>query len=214
MRLPSQNRLLKCVLLPSVALLLTGLLAYAFRVQLLTDMARLLIVTDPLQPADIIFVLNGDVNTRPFLAAELFKQGLAGQIVIPREENSPAVETGLYPNGTDVSVQVMQNLGVPTGNITVIPVAGGVTSTRDEALILRHYVDQYSLQRIIVVTNAFHTRRAQWIIEKALAGSDATLAMAAAPHWQFDETNWWQDERGLLTLANEYIKLVYYFVKY
>jgi uncharacterized SAM-binding protein YcdF (DUF218 family) len=214
MELSTVKRMLKLILLPAAALLLISLLAYTFRAQLLTDVARLLIVNDPLRPADIIFVLNGDVNTRPFLAAELFKRGLAGQIVIPQEENSPAAELGLYPNGTDVSIQVMQKLGVPTEKITVIAVEGGVTSTRDEALVLRHYIDRYNLQHIIVVTSAFHTRRARWIIEKTLSGSDATLMVAAAPHWKYDETNWWRQELGLIALANEYIKLLYYFVSY
>jgi uncharacterized SAM-binding protein YcdF (DUF218 family) len=207
-------RWLKILVFIAILLAAAGLPLYFYRFRLLSGLAGLLIVNDPLQPADIIFVLNGDVNNRPFFAAELFQKGLAPRIVIPQEEDGPAASIGLYPNGTDVSVQVMQKLGVPAEAITVIPVAGGVTSTRDEAVVLRRYMAENSLNRVIVVTSAFHTRRARWIVAKELAGSWAALQMAAAPEWQFDETNWWQEERGLISLANEYIKLGYYFVMY
>jgi uncharacterized SAM-binding protein YcdF (DUF218 family) len=205
---------LKALFLITLALLLAGLLGYLFRVQLLTGLARFLIVNEPIQPADIIFILNGDAHTRPFRAAELFQQGLAPQIVIPREENSPAAELGLYPNGTDVSVNVLKKLGVPEQNIVIIPIEGGVTSTRDEAVALRRYAAAHGLQRVIVVTSSFHTRRARWIIARTLSGSSVTFAMAAVPEWKFDDTNWWREERGLISLTNEYIKLVYYWARY
>jgi uncharacterized SAM-binding protein YcdF (DUF218 family) len=208
------KRTLKRLFFLGVVLLLLGLFSYAFRAQLLTGLARVLIVNDPLQPADIIFILNGDVNTRPFFAAELFKQELAPQIVLAREEDGPAAEIGLYPNGTDVTVEVMTKLGVPDDRITVIPIQGGATSTRDEAVILRRYVDEHQIRRVLVVTSAFHTRRTRWIIEKELSGSSTNFSMAAAPQWQFDETNWWQEERGLLMFVNEYLKLFYYFAAY
>jgi uncharacterized SAM-binding protein YcdF (DUF218 family) len=208
------KRGLKILILLVIILAAIGLPVYVYRFQLLSELARLLIVNDSLQPADIIFVLNGDVNSRPFLAAQLFKQALAPRIVISQVEDSPAVSIGLYPNETDVAVQVMQKLDVPAEAITVIPVKGGVTSTRDEAVMLRRYIAEHQLKRVIVVTSALHTRRARWIVAKELAGSGAALQMAAAPEWQFDETNWWQEERGLISLTNEYIKLGYYFARY
>ena len=208
------KRLLNAVLLICVTLLLAGSLAYALRLQLLTSLASFLIVNDHLQPADIVFVLTGDVYTRPLHASELFKQGLAPRIVIPRGEDTPAVELGLFPNATDVAVGVMKELGVPNENITVLSVVGGSTSTHDDAVILRQYVEDHAIERVILVTSAFHTRRTAWAFKKEFSDSSATLEIAAAPHREFDETNWWKTERGLITLANEYIKLVYYFVTY
>lgn len=212
--LPAVKRSLKALLAAVAILFLIGALAYTLRAPLLTGLAGFLVVDDPLQPADIIFMLNGDVTTRPFHAAKLFEQGLAPTIVIPREEDSPASEIGLYPNGTDVSVDVLQQQGVPDESIIVIPVEGGVTSTRDEAKTLRQYINAHNVTEVILVTSAFHTRRARWIFNKELNGSGTTLRVSAAPHWEYDQTNWWQDERGLIAFANEYIKLVYYFAVY
>jgi uncharacterized SAM-binding protein YcdF (DUF218 family) len=209
---------LKCVvqllLLAGAILLLTGAAAYLCRDQLLTGLAGYLVIDDQLQPADLIFVLSGEVDTRPFRAAELFQQGLAPRIVVARAEDSPAAELGLYPNVSDVTVEILQELGVPEENISLLQVEGGATSTRDEAIILRGYLEHHSFERVILVTSAFHTRRARWIFERELAPSHISLQLAAAPHRKYDVTTWWQEETDLIDFTNEYIKLGYYFLRY
>ena len=193
--------------------LLLGLVV-TFRARLLTAAANYLIVDDPLQPADVIFVLNGDYNTRPFRAAELYHQGLAPLILMARAEGQPAERLGLVQNETDISVAVMEKLGVPADRIVVLPVKGGVTSTFDEASQLRQYVERTGIQRVLLLTSAFHTRRARWVIEKELSGLPMKLEVSAVPYDGFDATNWWQNENGLIAVNNEYIKLFYYYWKY
>jgi len=210
----NRKRLLQRVLLAGIVLVLLIALAYAFRSQILTGMADLLVVNDPLQPADMIFVLNGDYNTRPFRASELYEQGLAPVIVIAKAEMLPAEKLGLAPNDTDVSINVMKKLGVPPEKIVVLPVEGGTTSTFDEAIALRQYIESHNIRSLILLTSAFHTRRAKWIFDRELAGLPVRLEVAAVPHYGFDESNWWQSEDGLITLNNETIKLAYYFLKY
>lgn len=205
---------LKIILIVILVILALSATAYWLRVPLMTTMARLLIIDDPLQPAEIIYILNGEVNTRPFHAAQLFERDLASQIVIPREEDGPASEIGLYPNGTDVSVNILQEEGVPEENIIVVEVEGGVTSTYDEAIILRDYIEANNIESVIVVTSSFHTRRSQWIFQKVLTDGNIQFQMSAAPQWKFDETDWWQEEMGMVMLANEYLKFAYYLAKY
>ena len=204
----------KIILTIVLLIIASRVLVYGFQNQILTGLARILIVNDSLQPADIIYILNGEVNTRPFHAAQLFEQGFASKIVIPREENGPASEIGLYPNGTDVSVKILQEKGVPKEDIVVLTIEGGVTSTRDEALVLRQYIEAHNTKSVIIVTSAFHTRRSQWIFRKVLADSGVRLQLAAAPQWKFDETDWWQTEPGLLMLVQEYLKFGFYLVNY
>jgi len=208
------QQLSKALLITLIGLILAGLLVYIFRFQILTGLATVLIVDDELQPADIIFVLSGDVDSRPFYAADLFKQGLAPQIMMFQAADSPAVELGLFPNRTDVAIEILKELGVPAENIKQLAFGGGATSTRDEARFLGRYVEEHNVTRVILVTNAFHTRRAKWIFDKELSGSGVTVEIAAAPHWNFDETNWWQQEYGLLAFVDEYSKLFYYYAVY
>ena len=210
----NRKRLLQSILQAIIVLVLLIALGYALRAQILTGVAEFLVVNDPLQPADIIFVLNGDYNTRPFQASELYQQGLAPIIIMAKAEMRPAEKLGLAPNDTDVSIGVMEKLGIPPEKIVVLPVDGGTTSTFDEANALRQYVEANNVHSLILLTSAFHTRRAKWIFERELAGLPMRLEVAAVPSYGFDESNWWQSEDGLITLNNEYIKLFYYFVNY
>ena len=204
----------RIVSLTGIVLLLSCLLAFAFRVRLLTGLASFLIIDDAPQAADMIFVLAGGIETRPFHAAELYQRGLGPLIAISRVEETPTVEMGLYPDPIDVMVSVMRELGVPDDDIIVLPFEGGASSTHDEAVALRHYVDAHAVERVILVTSAFHTRRGRWTIERELSDSSVTLQVSAAPEREFDEMNWWQRERGLISFTNEYIKLLYYLVRY
>ncbi len=190
-------------------------LAYAFRTSLLKGAAEYLIVnTRPLEPADLIFLLNGDYNTRPFQAGELYLRGLAPRIAVARIRSTPAEEMGLVQNETDISVQIMEKLGVPSDKILLLPFGDGVSSTFDEAVALHTYVRASGVQRVIIVTSAFHTRRTRWIVEKELAGSGVEIEMSPVPYGTFDVSNWWKSEDGLIALNNEYVKLFYYYWKY
>jgi len=211
--LPHKKHVLRNLFTAVAILLLLAILAFSFRAQILTAIASYLIVDDRLQPADLIFLLNGDYDTRPFRAAELYQQGLAPVVGIARAENTPAVDLGLVPNDTDISVGVLEKLGVPSEKIIILSVPGGVTSTFDEAAALRQYIGTHAVHRIILATSSFHTRRSRWIFNKTLAGLQVTLEMAAVPYDGIDQTNWWKSESGIIKLNNEYIKLFYYFFK-
>lgn len=204
---------LKRLLIVALIPLLCGGMLYLFRIQLLIGLAAYLTVDDPLDTADVIFILNGDKNSRPFQAAKLYERGLAPRIVIAREKEPPAVEIGSLRNGTDVTIDIMKELGVPEAAITEIVIDGGVTSTYDEAVVFDRYAKEHDLERAILVTSAFHTRRAQWIFERTWDGP-THLLVSAAPQWGYTETNWWQTERGLIMVVNEYIKFGYYLARY
>jgi uncharacterized SAM-binding protein YcdF (DUF218 family) len=185
---------------------------FLMREPVLTGLASFLVVEDELRPADLVFLLNGCIDTRPFFAGTLFKEGLAPKIAIAREKESRAVGLGLLPNITEISVGVLMKIGVPESQIEILP--GEVTSTREEADALRQYVEKKGIDRVIVVTSSFHTRRAKWIIEKTLAERGLALQMAAVEDPEYDENNWWKREEGFFRLFEEYVKLVYYFLAY
>ncbi len=193
---------------------LSVILVFVFRASILTALADGLIVNEVPHPADIIFLLNGDIDTRPFRASELYKQGLAPLVVIARTRDTPAVKMGLVPNLTDISVSILERTGVPPAKIIILPFTGGVTSTFDEAEALHGYIDSVPVRQVMLVTSEFHTRRAKWIFERELSGLPVTLEMVAVPYAAFDRASWWKNETGLITLNNEYLKLVYYYFKY
>jgi uncharacterized SAM-binding protein YcdF (DUF218 family) len=193
-----------------LALLLLALAAYALRAPLLTGVARLLTVRDPVPRADLVLVLGGELNTRPFHAAGLYRRGVAPRVVLVRERAGPAVRQGLYPALTDVAVTILRRGGVPDSAIVVLEPPGGASSTADEARALRGYLRATGLRRVAVVTNEYHSRRARIALRRGVRGLPAEVLMAPAPAWGFTERDWWRSEEGLVAYFNEYVKLAVY----
>lgn len=205
--------LTRLLALSAIVLLVLGSL-YLWRVPILIGLAEFLTIDDQPQQADIIYILSGDVESRPFHAATLYAQGVAPKIVIPVEEEFPSMKLGLMPNRTKVMAQVLMAQGVPEEQIILLDTPGGVTSTWDETVVLREYIQAESLERVVIVTTAFHTRRARWIFSRQLDGLGVQLGMSPAEDRQFNERNWWLVEAGLITYVNEYIKFVFYLYRY
>lgn len=189
-------------------------LMYPMRIVILRDVGIFLVVRDQLSPSDIIFVLNGDPNTRPFEAARLWRAGFSPRVVIARAADSALSRAGVVPNTTDLCISALEHSDVPPSYISQITSARGVTSTFDEARLLRDFVIENGIRRVIVVTSTFHTRRARWIISKELRGTPASLLMWPVGDPKYDEGNWWREEDGLIAVQNEYLKLLYYAVRH
>jgi len=197
----------------AVLLIAAGALWLA-RWRILAAAGRFLVDDDTARRADLILLLNGDLDTRPAAAAALWKQGLAPRIAIARSESSRAVQMGLVPNVTDLGIEMLLRDGVPRSAIDEIPFPGGVTSTHDEARALRAWLRGRPARSIVVVTNAIHTRRARWIFTRELRGMDVVLAFHAVPDRRYSVERWWDNEHGFLGVYNEYLKLVYYRLRY
>ena len=120
-----RSHCLRGTLVGLAVFLVLATFSYALRSPILTGVAAFLVVDDSTAQADVIFLLTGDVHVRPFRAAELYHQNIAPEIVIARVVTRRAEELGLYPNLTDVSVQLLERLGVPKHAIRVLETIGG-----------------------------------------------------------------------------------------
>lgn len=187
---------------------------YGFRRQLLPLPARFLIVDDALTPSDLILVLNGDPVVRPPQAASLYLRGLAPKIAIARNEDSLLTSLHILPNTTDLSTAVLIKLGVPEANIIELNKPGGVTSTFDEAELLRSYAQTHSVRHVIIVTSAFHTRRARWTFQHVLGSTPVRIQMSAANNAKYSPANWWTLEDGQIAVHDEYVKMAWYLLRY
>ena len=191
----------------SLALLALGT-AYTFQGPLLTGIANAAIVDEPLTPADFVFVLGGDPQLRLTHAATIFRQGLAPRIVIMATPLHSASVAWTNSDPAYPFVQILREQGVSHSAITVLRIRG-VDSTQDEGRVLRIYLRRIPTQRVIVVTSAYHTRRANWTIRRELTGIPVDIRMSASPDPGFGASNWWQTEEGLVAYAMEAIKFVH-----
>jgi len=196
------------------AIALFPLLLYVFRFQALAGIGGFLVIHDQLEPADLIYVLNGDPTVRPYHAAALFHQGLAPKIVIARTEDSIGVQFGAYPNVTDSNLIILKKLGVPETQLTELRWGTGVSTTFDEAIALRDYCQQHPVRKVIVVTSDLHSRRSRFVFRKVLSGMGIKVMLSPIADRKYGASNWWRLEDGVIGCQNEYIKLLYYHLKY
>src|SRR5262245_31559116 len=109
-----------------------GGIAWLERVPLLRGAADIWIVSDQVTPADAVVVLGGGAEDRPFVAAELYHNGLAKKVLISQVADSHAVKVGIVQGHTEANYQALLKLGVPAAAIETFGIAN--KNTNDEAV--------------------------------------------------------------------------------
>jgi hypothetical protein len=123
------------------------------REALLRLLAKQWIVSDNISPADAVVILGGGVDTRPFAAAEDYRNGLARKILVANVPLSKVVTLGVSPSHTDINRRVMIKLGVPESDIETFGTA--LSSTYDEAGALREWAIRTHARSVIVPFGRF-----------------------------------------------------------
>ena len=179
-----------------------------FRGQLLAGIANAWIVRDPLSHADAIVVLGGGMQTRPFEAARLYRDGYAPQVLVASPEPKPTDKMGLTVDDTEVTKRILSMQGMPDSAIAEF--GNEVSSTYEEAVALRDWVRKRGAKKIIIVSDAFHSRRVRWLFQKEIRPAGAEILTAIAPPLKYTVSEWWRTEQGLIEFQNELIKYSYY----
>lgn len=194
------------------SLLLAILLLFLLRVPILRGIGNHLICEDSLKKADVIFVLSGGAFDRGRQAVVLYKKGYAPKIVCTGE-NIPGDFRAMGYNCMEslITSTYIKKQGVDSSAIELIS-AG--TSTKEEVDLIVKYCKINQIKTVIIVSTKFHTRRIYSSVRKVFLDNKINVIINGAPSSNYDETHWWNDEEGLITVNNEYIKLIYYWFKY
>lgn len=183
-----------------------------FRVQVMRGLGNWLVAEDELQQVEVMFVLSGGPFDRGLEASKVYKAGYAPLVVCTGELVPQDVfALGYHYTEGDVSKVMMQNNGVPDSVIMLIKKG---TSTQEESEVIYEYCQQHHIKKAMVLSTKFHTRRVKQVFKKRFKDSDTEVMIHGAPAAAYDEENWWQNEHGLIALNNEYMKILYYWVKY
>lgn len=179
-------------------------------------MARSLIVRDDPLPSDAMVVLAGSAayDERAKHAAQLFHAGYAPIVLLTDDgqRGGWSSKEQRTPFFVERARESLHRAGVPEERIEVLPQR--VSSTYEEAMLLRDRAMERKMRSLLVVTSAYHTRRARWIFNRVFAacGTRATIVSSAKP--SPSPLVWWASLRGWRAVAAEYVKIIYYCWQY
>lgn len=162
--------------------------------------------------ADAVVLLNGGENTRPFIAAALVTGGWAPKVILNTVRLHQIQESGAVPPSHEIAVRVMEYAGLSRDQVEQLSTSA--QTTFDEARGVATYLDTHPMKRLILVTEAPHTRRAEWIFHHVLSNRNVGIMVVSAPPDGFNLSTWWQREDGLLFVLSEYLKLFFYTFRY
>jgi uncharacterized SAM-binding protein YcdF (DUF218 family) len=182
---------------------------------ILTTLGEYLIYQEPPQQADVIAIAANwdDTIIRARGGADLYKQGLAKTIFVPRMERMGGQEEieklGIaIPENRDLVATILQGLGIPVDAIETS--AQEVTDTWDEANEVSNFMSQRGYKSLLLVTSKYHSRRAYLIFKDALKGK-ATIISAPSPYDSSSSDLWWKRSKDAQRVLMEYQKLLVYY---
>jgi len=158
-------------------------------------LGRAAVREDPLDRAEAVVILGGAPRFRAPAAVALWREGWAASIVAVggSDGHKEALRT----------LEVLDALAVPRRVIHVIET--DAPGTWDEALQVAALAAREGWSRVLVVTSAYHTRRAAALFTAALGPDvDLRLRVAADEPWRPDA--WWHRRLHVRLLAAEPLK--------
>ena len=189
---------------------LLGLLVFIFRAQLLSSYARWFSKDNAERGADAIVILSGGKLTRLPHALKLWTEDFAPSLYVTDQKSVAAEFQDMVISNLEFAARLAAKRESNATFALIPSLTGGATSTFDEAYDTLSYAQSKNWKRIIIVTDAFHTRRALHAYEKVFEGSEIEVQVSAAGNDVFDESNWWKTDRGISSYVLETIKYPVY----
>lgn len=170
---------------------------------LFINAGRFLIDADVPRKADVIIVFAGDRGARTEEGVRLYKEGYAPMLMM---------SGGDIYHGVNIAEAMKTHaleLGVPENAILLEPLAD---STQQNAVLTLPIINEINAKKVLVVTSEFHTRRTKWILDQIykLEGIDFRVVASQSPG--FNPEHWWSNNKSIMVVVNEYVKLVGYWL--
>lgn len=185
---------------PGLLLLATlVLIAIFLHVKVLGALGAYLVQAGPPQKADAALVLAGDGwGYRILTGAQLVRDGFVPKVLVSGPD-------GAYGNHEcDLAIPFAMKHGYPESYF--VHMEHSARSTATEAEVVLPVIRRMGIQRLIIVTSNFHTRRAGTIFRRL--APDLTILVVAAPDRNFTADGWWHNREGQKLFVMEWEKTV------
>ncbi len=166
---------------------------------MLTQLAGLLIRDDsgrlPAPNVDLIVSLGGSFHCeRELVAADLFKQGKGAYVTVS------GVPAGKYGHTADSLQRTVITAGVPAERVLAMR---DNFNTRTEAKNVVAIMRQRGWRRAIIVTSAFHSRRALYTMESAARDLEFYSVPVPPEGSEWQPARWWSRRRDAYLTVRE-----------
>jgi uncharacterized SAM-binding protein YcdF (DUF218 family) len=155
------------------------------------------------QQVDAIVLLAGSYEERLPAVTELFLLGYSNKIVLTNDgvKRGWLLDYNKNLYAIERSELDLIRYGIPKQAIIKLPFYK--SGTVYDALMVKQYVLKHNIHSIMLVTSDYHTRRAYWIFNRIMKGTQIEIGVYPA-----------KSRVGFFGLVKESIKSVYYTVKY
>ena len=172
------------------------------------NVGKWLVVEDPLEQADAIAVLSGQMPARALEAARVYKQGYAKHVWLTRSSEPGAAMAQLsipYTGEESYEKQILLHEGVPEEAIQVLDPS--IVNTADEMKTIGSALRKDHQRSVIIVTSKVHTRRVK-ALWKRISAEDGNAIVRGVSDDPFDPSHWWRTTRDALDVVRETLGLL------
>ena len=189
-------------------------LLFIFSEPILKHLATGLVVNQPLVKSDAVVALGGGSPSRVLEAIDIYKEGLAGKIIIFRSGKPEGIDYIKsknidYKENADRDAILAEKLGVNQKDIIIFP--GRVYSTKEEAEKLKKFALRKGYKSIIITTSKGHTKRSYLIFNRIFKNSGINLIIKPSSYDSFDPNNLEKNKQHWKNVVLEYQKIIYFY---
>lgn len=157
-------------------------------------------------PADaIVAISGGDTTARTGEAVDLYKAGWGTRLIF---SGAAADKTGLS-NALAMKKYAL-GVGVPESAITIEEFS---QNTAENAVNTSLFIHRNNIKKIILVTSAYHQRRAS-LEFKARLGEDVTIVNHPVAHDRQWTSLWWLTFGGWWLAYGELLKIIVFYLSF
>ena len=179
------------------------------REPLLQSAGRLLVVDEPVAPADIIVLAPDSGGAGALQAADLVHDGIASRVAVftdpPSGEDLEFIRRGLPYE--DLAARQIRQLGW-LGVTDVVTIPRRDAGSGGEGQVLGPWCDEHEIRSAIFVAARDHSRRIRRVLNRDMKGHPARVTVQAERYSGFDPDRWWETRAGIRTEIIEFEKLL------
>jgi hypothetical protein len=177
-----------------VLLAVLALVVYLFRHPLMRLAASALVAEDPGPRPTTALLFSGD--RRLDVAGVAFKDGQIKQVLLLKPPPNRLERLGVVTTRYDKAHQELLKRGVPAERIAALP--GLYRDAWEVGDQVQAWLEQHPGEELLIYCERFASRKLSMILDRTLGGDRHRVRLAALPHREYDETNWWQSKLGAL----------------